>query len=207
MKKAVKNATAVAIPNVDNMPSKVKVYTRTGDAGKTSLYGGKRVPKSYLRVEVYGTIDELNSYIGLACEYLSENLTEDLSLCIEEDLRTIQRTLMDIMSYIATPREESSNLNFKQRRTELDENIVLELEDRIDNIDSQLPPLRNFILPSGGKGATHLHVCRSIARRAERRVVALNSDRIVIQYLNRLSDYFFVCARLISTGEIIYQKS
>ena len=187
--------------------TKSTIYTGRGDKGMTSLYDGQQVSKDDLYVEALGTIDELNSYIGLACEYLSEDLSEDLAFGIEEDLRTIQRTLMDVMSYIATPRQEETNLNFKQRRTELDENIVLELEDRIDNIDSQLPPLRNFILPSGGKGATHLHVCRSIARRAERRVVALNIGGIPIQYLNRLSDYFFVCVRLISTGEIIYQKS
>lgn len=167
----------------------MKIYTKTGDEGKTSLFGGKRVWKDDLRLQAYGTIDELNSVLGIASgEIQSEELREIIS--------SIQNDLFTLGSDLATPLEIEAK-NFAIPR--VDENFISRLEKFIDSYDNQLPELKNFILPGGTKGASYLHFARTICRRAERETVALGKsvdigDKIVV-YLNRLSDLLFVLAR------------
>jgi len=165
-----------------------KIYTKTGDTGKTSLFGGKRVFKNHERIEAYGTVDELNSFLGLLRDSL-----EDASLI--ESLTRIQNKLFDIGSYLASPSQKASeNVAVKEAN-------ISWLEDKIDEMDSELPDLTNFILPGGHIHVSYAHICRTVCRRAERRVVALSLDTeinpFVIRYLNRLSDYFFVLGRSI----------
>jgi cob(I)alamin adenosyltransferase len=166
----------------------MKVYTRTGDEGMTSLLSGGRVEKSNLRIEAYGTLDELNSVLGLLrCEPLPEGV----------DLRVtaIQETLFSIGGQLADP--ESRGIH---------DSAVWQprpLEEWIDEMDSELEPLRNFILPGGSRGAALAHVARTVCRRAERRVHALAASpqpvpREVLPYLNRLSDLLFVLARFLN---------
>jgi cob(I)alamin adenosyltransferase len=167
----------------------MKIYTKTGDKGETGLFGGERVSKNSPRLEAYGTIDELNSFIGLA-------ITEIKSKEIKLLLQKIQNQLFIVGSDLATPDTEK---NKKLNITRTPENFYLEIESEIDKYEEKLESLKNFILPGGSKGSAHLHVCRSIARRAERHLVALNStvkigDNIVI-FLNRISDLFFVLSR------------
>lgn len=167
----------------------MKIYTKTGDKGETSLFGGERVSKSDIRLEAYGTIDELNSFIGIAvCEVVDEG--------IKKILNKIQHQLFVIGADLATPdTEKNKKLNIQ--RTPKD--FYLELENIIDDYESRLSELKNFILPGGSRGAAILHICRTITRRAERAAAALKSrvkieDSIII-FLNRLSDLFFVLAR------------
>lgn len=168
----------------------MKIYTKTGDKGETGLFGGRRVGKDSLRIEAYGTVDELNSFIGLA-------LTELESEVVAEDLQLIQNRLFTVGSDLATPLDHGSG-NFLVPRTE--ENFSKDLEKRIDHYSNQLDELRNFILPGGSKGAARLHVCRTVCRRAERLVVHLMHEEEINQYivifLNRLSDFLFMAARL-----------
>jgi cob(I)alamin adenosyltransferase len=167
----------------------MKIYTKTGDKGETSLFGGERVSKNNVRIKAYGTIDELNSFIGLA-------LTEINSEEIKNILIDIQNKLFIVGSDLATPdNEKNKKLNI--RRTS--EDFISKAESDIDIINDKLEPLRNFILPGGSKGASLLHVCRTVTRRAEREVVELKkmdniSDNILV-FLNRLSDLFFVLSR------------
>ncbi|MBI1937358.1 MAG: cob(I)yrinic acid a,c-diamide adenosyltransferase [Ignavibacteriales bacterium] len=167
----------------------MKIYTKTGDEGKTSLFGGKRVWKDDLRLHAYGTIDELNSVLGIASgEIKSEELREIIG--------SIQNDLFTLGSDLATPLGKDTK-DFAIPR--VDENFIFRLEKFIDNYDNRLPELKNFILPGGTKGASYLHFARTICRRAERETVALGKsvdigDKIVI-YLNRLSDLLFVLAR------------
>jgi len=169
----------------------MKVYTRTGDKGQTSLVGGQRVPKHELRVECYGTVDELNSVIGMAISLLPASATE-----INGELQLIQQQLFDIGSELAHSDDK-----------QCDENWVVtpvwggQLEQLIDKYSEALPPLRNFILPGGSQSAATLHLMRTVARRAERGVVALQHTATVnpqtVIYLNRLSDLAFVLARVV----------
>lgn len=165
------------------------IYTKTGDKGKTSLFDGKRVLKSDKKVETYGTIDELNSAIGAASAFVRNRL-------IKQALEEIQNDLLEIGSSLAV----SSTLPVDQLK-----NRPVELEKLIDKLTKQLPPLNQFILPGGGKGGSLLHVARTIARRAERRVVGLskteNVDEVIIIYLNRLSDLLFTMARFVNHKE------
>src|SRR3989344_3001553 len=168
------------------------IYTRTGDKGKTSLFNGQRVSKSDLRVETYGTIDELNSAIGVVLSIKYRVLS------MKKELIKIQNDLLDIGSCLANPDPQYSILNtqYFQRR-------VNEFEKFIDEMIVKMPPLENFILPGGGKAGSMLHLARAICRRAERRIVALNNrekilrlrsgqvDKNIIIYLNRLSDLLF----------------
>ncbi len=167
----------------------MKIYTKTGDKGETGLFGGGRVPKNSPRIDTYGTIDELNSFIGLAA---AEVETEE----IKELLIKIQSRLFTVGSDLATPLTEK---NEKPGIARVPEDFYVDLENAIDNIEEKLEPLKNFILPGGSKGAALLHICRSVSRRAERKAVALkNSEKInnnIIIFLNRLSDLFFVLAR------------
>jgi cob(I)alamin adenosyltransferase len=167
----------------------MKIYTKTGDKGETGLFGGERVSKDSLRISAYGTIDELNSFIGLA-------ITEAKDEGVKKNLRKIQNQLFVVGSDLATPENEKSNkLNIKRTPS----SFYTDIEKMIDNYDAELEELRNFILPGGSKSAALLHVCRTICRRAEREVVALkNSVTIgenIIIFLNRLSDLLFVLSR------------
>ncbi|CAG8515390.1 27344_t:CDS:10 [Dentiscutata erythropus] len=173
-------------------PKKSAIYTKTGDKGTSSLYNGERRPKYDDTFHSLGTVDELNSSIGIANYYCKK-----AGNGLDEKLVEIQCKLIEIGSNIATPR--SSSNESKISYTSFDDEIVTTLESWIDHYDSQLPPLKNFILPSGGESAVFLHQCRSICRRAERITVPLVEagivDNAVGKYLNRLSDFFFVVAR------------
>jgi cob(I)alamin adenosyltransferase len=175
----------------------MKIYTKTGDAGQTGLFGGSRVSKSHIRVEAYGTVDELNAFIGLLHDSLSDEPVREL-------LRQIQHRLFSIGAALAAdPAGPSLPPDLKP------DDIAL-LEEAIDTMTQTLPPLRHFILPGGFPTVSLAHVCRTVCRRAERIVVALHEQETVpeevLQYLNRLSDYFFVLARylghLVGTDEI-----
>ncbi len=167
----------------------MKIYTKTGDKGQTALFGGKRVPKNSQRLKAYGTIDELNSFIGYA-------ITEVNSEEIKSVLTDLQSKLFVVGSDLATPQTEK-NKKLKIARTPDD--FINDTEKQIDKFESQLEVLKKFILPGGSKGAALLHICRTIARRAEREIVALKSiDEIcenIVIFLNRLSDLFFVLSR------------
>jgi cob(I)alamin adenosyltransferase len=167
----------------------MKIYTKTGDKGETGLFGGDRVSKDSLRITAYGTVDELNAFIGYA-------ITEIKDISVKENLLTIQNYLFFIGSDLATPEtEKNSKLNIQRTP----ESFYKELEKLIDHYDSQLEKLENFILPGGSKGAALLHICRTVCRRAEREVVALKKTvtigNNIIIFLNRLSDLFFVLSR------------
>lgn len=184
---------------------KSNVYTLTGDNGTTSLVGGKRILKSDIRLEAYGTVDEVNSFIGI----LSSN--KQVPQEIREYLLGVQSRLFDIGGYLATEAPEGEELHI----TGVSAQDVSNMEQQIDMMDDTLPKLNFFILPSGNEMTAMAHVCRSTTRRAERRVIALAEttyiDPIVIKFLNRLSDYFFVLARFLShitkEKEIPWQKS
>ena len=171
----------------------MKIYTRTGDDGSTGLFGGGRVRKSDPRIECYGTIDELNASIGLAAAAIVGTASED---ALGDWLRQIQHELFNIGSHLATPAESPSAAKLPP----LEESIVARLEMQMDQADEQLSKLRQFILPAGTEAACRLHLARTICRRAERRIVAFAMDRpvphVIITYLNRLSDWLFVMARL-----------
>ena len=170
----------------------MKVYTKRGDGGLTDLAGGGRVAKDDLRVEAYGAVDELNSFVGLA-----------LLDCLEDlrpTLEAVQRTLFEIGAALATNPEATSTALSSAGASNDD---VESLERAIDAADTELAPLRAFVLPGGTRAAAAFHAARTVCRRAERRVVALNRSEEVeaenIRYLNRLSDTFFVWARLENT--------
>lgn len=172
------------------MEEEKKIYTRKGDTGETSLLGGTRVKKSHERVEAYGTIDELNSFLGLI---RSGSLKEHYrSLIIR-----IQEMLFIAEAWIASDPELP-----QQHLPVFNENEIKILEQEIDNMNQELPDLTHFILPGGSEVSAWCHVARTVCRRAERAVIRLSNerteDKIIIQYLNRLSDYLFVLARVTS---------
>ncbi|MCR9287391.1 MAG: cob(I)yrinic acid a,c-diamide adenosyltransferase [Bacteroidetes bacterium] len=166
-----------------------KIYTKTGDKGETGLFGGKRLPKSHIRIEAYGTVDELNSFIGIVRDGYDNEKARII-------LKEIQDRLFTIGSNLAS--DPSKNMNVP----DLVESDIELLESEMDRMDEELPPLKSFILPGGHTLVSHCHVARCVCRRAERVVVSLNSienvESILIQYLNRLSDYLFVLARKIA---------
>lgn len=166
-----------------------KIYTKTGDKGGTSLIGGVRVPKSHIRIESYGTVDELNSHIGLVNDMAA-------SEAVNEWLREIQDRLFTIGSVLAT----NPDKEVKMKLPDLHDSDVVWLEERIDQMNEVLPEMRSFILPGGNMAGSACHVARCVCRRAERICVAMQEQQeaipsIVIQYLNRLSDFLFVLAR------------
>ncbi len=174
----------------------MKIYTKTGDKGQTSLYGGTRVSKASARVESYGNIDELNSFIGFAKSEIQQEK-------VLNQLKKIQFDLFTVGSESATPVDKLTLANGKSRLSlMISETEIEELENWMDEMETQLEPLQYFILPGGGKSATSLHICRTVCRRAERSLIFLNETEEVrpelIKYLNRLSDYLFVLARYIS---------
>lgn len=168
-----------------------KIYTKTGDKGETSLIGGVRVPKYHLRIESYGTVDELNSYIGLVKDMITDEHAKEV-------LYEIQDRLFTIGSVLASDPEKS-----KMKIPDLHETDVELLEKEMDAMDENLPELRSFILPGGHPAISTAHVARCICRRAERLVVHLSNEsqvpEIIAVYLNRLSDYLFVLSRKIAT--------
>jgi cob(I)alamin adenosyltransferase len=159
-----------------------KIYTKTGDTGETGLYGGARVPKYHPRVEAYGTVDELNSYIGLVRDLMEA--PQYLSV-----LKEIQDRLFTIGAVLASDPEKN------MMTPDLKETDIQLLENQIDSMESALPDLKNFILPGGHPTVSYCNIARTVCRRAERLVVALNVDPLSIIYLNRLSDYLFVLGR------------
>jgi cob(I)alamin adenosyltransferase len=169
-----------------------RIYTKTGDAGDTALGDGTRVRKHALRVEAYGTVDELNSCLGLARLHAEGAL--------DADLAAIQNDLFDLGADLCRP-EGGESSHTPLRVTEAQ---VARLEAGIDAMTAQLEPLRSFILPGGSPLAAHLHLCRTVSRRAERLSVALSEQHAVngaaLRYLNRLSDWFFVAARMANDG-------
>lgn len=168
----------------------MKIYTKTGDKGQTSLLGGKRLPKNDIRIEAYGTVDELNSFVGV----LRDNLNDD---AINSLLVQVQDRLFSIGSILAAAGDTG-----KFKLPTIAESDILTLESSIDEMNAQLDPMTHFILPGGCLPASHAHVCRTVCRRAERRCVELGSaeevPELIVKYLNRLSDYFFVLSRFIS---------
>ena len=182
------------------MANKSNVYTGTGDNGETSLVGGQRVPKSEIKIEAYGTADELNSHLGLAIS-LSRNLQEQ-EIAI---LQSVQNNLFNLGSLLATLPEERAKFNLP----ELNADLINSLESEMDRMDATLPRLKNFILPGGTPGASAFHVCRTVCRRLERIMVSLGSfegnvipDGAIV-FVNRLSDYFFVLSRSLNAREEI----
>ncbi|MCM1347945.1 MAG: cob(I)yrinic acid a,c-diamide adenosyltransferase [Firmicutes bacterium] len=183
--------------------TKAKVYTRTGDSGSTALVGGSRVAKHSARIEAYGTLDELNSHLGLITAHPH---------CTEHNrkyLTAVQSHLFDIGSYLASPPDNPYSLP-----TGVTPERLAAMEREIDHLDSELPPINNFVLPAGTQLAATCHVARTVCRRAERRITALAADTpvdpSVTAYVNRLSDYLFTLARHCNINarhdEIFWQK-
>ena len=170
------------------MPRITKVYTRTGDDGTTGLGGGQRVGKDTLRIEAYGTVDELNSTLGVA---LASGLNEDVATA----LGAVQNELFHLGSDLCILEEDKAKMPVPR----IEERHVVALEKLMDRLSEELSPLENFILPGGAPAAAHLHVARTVCRRAERLVVTLSRTEAVgpwtVRYLNRLSDALFVMAR------------
>ncbi len=167
-----------------------KIYTKGGDDGTTSLLGGSRVPKYHYRVEAYGTVDELSSNIGFL---RSLNISNEQN----KELECIQQTLFDIMGLLA-----NENDKFIDKLRPIEESTITFLEKSIDKMTDELPPLKNFILPGGLQEVASAHICRTICRRAERRIIELNDkdkvDKNILVFINRLSDYFFTLSRKIA---------
>lgn len=181
----------------------MKIYTKTGDAGKTSLIGGTKVLKSDLRIEAYGTVDELNSYIGVVADHNDEEHIKTI-------LKEIQDRLFTIGSELACDPHKQTKLHIP----DLHESDIDLLEKEMDEMDAQLPPMKNFILPGGMPAVSFTHVARCVCRRAERCCVGLKEkdesiEPLIIKYLNRLSDYLFMLSRYIAmknnAAEIIWK--
>lgn len=174
-----------------------KIYTKNGDEGNTSLFGGKKLSKSDIRIEAYGTVDELNSWLGIVIANCKNQE-------IINDLLHIQRTLFKVGTILATNPEKP------QLIPEFDVEEITFLEKNIDEIETKLPELKNFILPSGSLLISNTHVARTICRRAERRITQLGSTEFqhkkVLIYFNRLSDYLFVLARKFAFDEKIEEN-
>ena len=181
----------------------MKIYTKAGDKGTTGLIGGTIVAKNDIRLEAYGTVDELNSFIGLLITFL-----------YEEEIKTflygIQNKLFSIGSYLATDTSKTE-INAASYLTETD---VLNIENEIDRLNEKLPFLNNFILPGGSQAGALCHICRTVSRRAERRIheakTIYHVDNHIFEYANRISDYFFVLSRYINIStemkEICWKK-
>ena len=172
----------------------MKIYTKTGDKGKTSLFGGTRVPKYNLRIEAYGTVDELNSFIGLIRDQKMDKQSFEVLVKIQNDLFTLG-------SMLATPKDKEKLKSGKNRLNIpiITEKDITFLETEMDNLDKNLPAMTNFILPGGHTTVSYCHIARTVCRRAERITVQLSEteeiNTITLTYLNRLSDYLFVLAR------------
>lgn len=183
--------------------AKSMIYTRTGDGGQTSLVGGTRVSKTHVRLEAYGTVDELNSFLGLLVTRLE---AEDRIF-----VQWIQNELFVVGSYLATDSEKTE----LRAASIVTPEQVAKIEAEIDRLDALVPPLKAFVLPGGDEGAALCHVCRTVCRRAERRILSLAEEAPVsaelLAFINRLSDYLFVLSRKINQDnkkdEIFWQNS
>jgi cob(I)alamin adenosyltransferase len=175
----------------------MKVYTKTGDKGTTALFGGTRVPKDHIRIDSYGTVDELNSYIGLIRD-------QEFNQHYKDILIEIQDRLFTVGAILATPPEKEVLKNGEKRLQNLGiiESDIQLLENEIDNMEDSLPPMTHFVLPGGHTTVSYCHIARCVCRRAERLAVQLSHEEPIneyaIKYLNRLSDYLFVLARKLS---------
>jgi cob(I)alamin adenosyltransferase len=168
-----------------------KIYTKTGDKGTTSLIGGTKVSKSHIRIETYGTVDELNSYLGLVSDHLTDEQTKTV-------IKEVQDRLFTIGSSLACDPEKEPLMKLP----DLKESDIVFLEKEIDKMNDELPVMKNFILPGGHVAVSTTHVARCVCRRTERLCVNMQEhelfiDPLVIKYINRLSDYLFVLARFI----------
>jgi cob(I)alamin adenosyltransferase len=172
----------------------MKIYTKSGDTGTTSLYGGTRVSKHHIRIESYGTVDEVNSHIGLLRD-------QDMNPAYKLVLLEVQDRLFTVGAILATPPEDEKLKNGEKRLQNLGilESDIEFLEKEIDAMDESLPAMTSFVLPGGHTIVSYCHIARCVCRRAERLAVYLNdiepTEELVIKYLNRLSDYLFVLAR------------
>jgi cob(I)alamin adenosyltransferase len=168
----------------------MKIYTKTGDKGQTSLIGGTRVPKHHIRIEAYGTVDELNSWIGLIRDQPVDAKAKELLIEIQDRLFTIGSSL-------ASDPDKS-----KMKIPDLKEEDVVLLEKEMDRLNESLPEMRSFVLPGGHTTVSYCHIARCVCRRAERAVLRLSENEfvaeLVVKYLNRLSDYLFVLSRAVS---------
>lgn len=179
----------------------MSVYTGRGDEGQTDLFSGERVSKTSSRIEGYGSVDELNSLVGVAVSHIDDNAPD------------IQSYLVDVQDQLHVICANLANTEESPDRPEITKEDIEELEIRIDELDEELPPLKQFILPGGSEAGSFLHYARSVCRRTERVVLAADADHdisdTVIKYLNRLSDFLFVAARSINheSGETEYNPS
>ncbi len=164
----------------------MKIYTKKGDKGMTSLFGGMKLSKADIRIEAYGTVDELNSFIGVLIAEIDDEK-------VGKDLLRVQKRLFDLGAILAT------NPNKPELIQKFDDKEITFLESSIDNMEKELAPLKNFILPSGSRLIAFTHVARTVCRRAERRIVAIQDSsktyEVLLKYVNRLSDYLFVLSR------------
>ena len=182
----------------------MKIYTKTGDQGETALFGGQRVQKDNARIQAYGTIDELNAFIGVLCDSLEDKNTKTR-------LVEVQHRLFSLGAYLATPPKKGTN---PLEVSDVFQEDIEVLEKEMDRMDATLEPLRNFILPGGHLQISFAHLARTVCRRAEREVISLHQQEtvapLVIQYLNRLSDYFFILARYLAkqlnVDEVLWHK-
>ena len=176
----------------------MKIYTRKGDSGQTSLIDGDVVNKHNLSVDAYGTIDELNSFLGLLKDYIKDDKIKDI-------LNNIQIKLFSIGSILASGKNQNISAKVKIEKKDV---VYIELE--IDRLNENLPELKNFIIPGGHKISSYSHVCRSICRRAERKISELNNkssiDSNILAYINRLSDFFFVLSRFLKYSDNVSES-
>ncbi|PPK92378.1 cob(I)alamin adenosyltransferase [Nonlabens xylanidelens] len=193
----LKDPTRNEIIRRDFINDAMKIYTKTGDKGTTALFGGTRVPKHNLRIDSYGTVDELNSWMGLIRD-------QEISVHTSKIINLIQHHLFTLGAILATPPEKETLKNGKDRLniSKISDEEINMLETEMDDMDKELPPMTHFILPGGHPSVSYCHITRTVCRRAERLASELNEitpiDPQVLRYLNRLSDYLFVLARKLS---------
>jgi cob(I)alamin adenosyltransferase len=176
------------------MGSSTKIYTKNGDRGTTSLIGGNKVPKNHPRLEAYGTIDELNCYLGLLMDL-------EIKPAHKKSLLVIQDKLMIISSHLAC-----TNKKIEKKLPSLSEKEITLLEKFIDQLEEQLPPLKSLLLPGGHETVSFCHIARAVCRRAERRICSLETDPLILIFMNRLSDFLFVLSRKIAHDSGITEK-
>ena len=176
-----------------------KVYTKTGDKGITSLIGGTRVKKSDIRINSYGTVDELNSFVGLLATYIKEEETIEL-------LAEMQNVLFNIGCNLAM----GDNFKKELKESVVTNKLIGNVEKAIDRMQAAIPELKSFVIPGGSRSASIAHVCRTVCRRAERLIIALDEtsevDKNLLAYINRLSDYFFILSRYLNNIENVAEK-
>jgi cob(I)alamin adenosyltransferase len=185
---------------------KAKIYTKTGDTGETGLVSGSRLPKSDLRIDLYGELDELNSRLGFACSEMAEKIELQQTI---EFIHHVQSAIFDLGSNLACEEEHRKNYQLAQ----IQDQLISDIELEIDKLDAELEPLKNFILPGGSKISSLVHLCRTHTRTVERKAILYRNTtgeelpENCLKFLNRLSDYFFIlarnCNRITKTDEIL----